>query len=168
MTIPTTTPLGATTLVRKWKLDIDTSTTPDTPTWVRVMGIGEFKPNPHTATLQEDSDYDSDGYKSSTATAQEWGAEGKLLRKVLGSDATAYDVGQEALRLASAGMGLDNRVHVRFYEDNGSTGPKVEAYEGYAVVDWTPDGGGMDGLDTVSVKLTGQGKLDAIAHPAGP
>jgi hypothetical protein len=36
----------------------------------------------------------------------------------------------------------------------------------FATVTWSPDGGGMDALSTVSVTLTGQGERKAITHPA--
>ena len=42
---------------------------------------------------------------------------------------------------------------------------RSEAYSGYAAVSWAPDGGGMDGLDTASVTLTGQGPRVSITHP---
>ena len=162
-TVPEREPLGASTLNRKWYLDIDTSATPGTPTWVGVFGITEFKPI-QSPSLEDDSDFDGGGWKSSTVTAQEWGAEVKVSRKVTAASATAYDPGQEALRLAALEMGVGNSVHIRYYEMTPD-GPRVEAYEGQAAVSWEPDGGGMDALDTVSVKLTGQGKRTAITHP---
>lgn len=166
MPYPTLVPLGASTPSSKWKLDVDTSLTV-TPSWVRVMGIAEFKPT-LSLTSQDDSDYDSGGDKSSTVTAREWGAEFKCLRKTQAATATAYDAGQEFLRLRAEQIGLANSAKVRFYEDNGAGGPKVEAYEGRCSVDWSPEGGAMDALDTVSVTLMGQGKRTAIAHPGTP
>lgn len=164
-TLPTTTPLGASTLVRKWKLDVNTGTSA-APVWTRVMGIGDFKPN-LSLTMQDDSDFDSGGDKSSTATAREWGCEFKVARKVLSTDATAYDVGQEKLRLAAAQLGAANTVEIRFYEYiDAAGGPQVEAYQGKCAVDWSPDGGNMEALETVSVKLMGQGKRTPITHPA--
>ena len=115
--MPATTkvPLGASTLNRMYYLDVDT--TPATsPTWVAVNGVKEFKPV-FESDLQDDSDFDSDGYKSSTKTAEEWSLETTLVRKVTAADATAYDPGQEFLRDHSVGkMGSAARVHVRFYE----------------------------------------------------
>lgn len=164
-TVPERVPLGASTLNRKWYLDVDTSATA-TPTWIGVFGIGEFKPNVE-ATMQDDSDFDSGGYKSSTATALAWSLEFKVSRKTIAATPTSYDPGQEALRLAQDELGDGNRVHVRWYEMTPG-GPRVEAYEGYAAVSWSPDGGSMDALDTVSVVLTGQGKRTAITHPDTP
>lgn len=164
--MPATTkvPLGAGTLNRKWYLDVNTGTHA-APTWVGVFGVEEFKPSLEP-TLQDDADFDSGGYKSSAITAIGWSLGMKLARKVQAASATAYDAGQEVLRAASALMGIGNRVEVRWYEMTAS-GPKVEAYTGYAAVSWSPDGGAMDALDTVSVTLTGQGARTAITHPDG-
>lgn len=164
--MPATTkvPLGASTLNRKWYLDVDTSAT-ETPTWVGVFGITDFTPAQDT-TMQDDSDYDSEGYKSQTSTAIAWSCTGTLARKSTAAVESAYNPGQEVLRLAAQELGVENRVHVRFYEMNGDDGPKVEAYEGYAAVAWNPNGGAMDALSTVAFVLQGQGKRLAIAHPA--
>lgn len=135
------------------------------PSWVGVFGISDFQPALDT-TMQDDSDYDSEGYRSSTATAIGWSLTMTLQRKATTAAANAYDSGQETLRLVSDDFGTANRVHVRWYEMNGTTGPKIEAYEGYASVSWSPNGGPMDALSNVAVTLQGQGKRTAITHPA--
>lgn len=163
MVIPTRVPLGASTLNRKWYLDAIPDGAPD-GAYIGVFGITELTPNPGTTTTQDDSDFDSDGRKSMTATAIEWGAEGKVVRKTLASDATSYDPGQELLRATALELGVKNSLRVRFYEATPD-GPRVEAYAGRALVTWTNDGGGMDALSTASFALMGQGKLEAIAHP---
>ena len=114
--MPATTkvPLGADTTARKWYLDVNTGTHAS-PTWVGVFGLLDFKA-PVAADVKDDSDYDSGGYKSSTVTALGWTVEFKVARKVQASVATAYDPGQEVLRLASVNMGASNRVEVRWYE----------------------------------------------------
>jgi hypothetical protein len=162
MPAPARVPLGASTVNRKWYLDVNTGTVA-VPVWTPVNGITEFQPA-LTPTLQDDSDFDSGGDKSSTVTARAWSCVGKLARKVTVASATAYDAGQEALRLASEEIGVDNSINVRFYEMEPG-GPRVEAYEGNAAVTWSPDGGGMDALSAVSFTLTGQGKRTAITHP---
>lgn len=162
MPVTTKVPLGASTVVRKWFLDVNTGTTV-APVWTGVFGITEFKPNLEP-TLQDDSDYDSEGDKSQTVTARAWSCEGKVARKVTVADATVYDPGQEVLRLASEEIGQLNSVDVRFYEVTDG-GPEVEAYRGRAAVSWTPDGGAMDALDSVSFNLVGQGRRTPIAHP---
>lgn len=162
MPAPARVKLGASTVNRKWYLDVNTGTFA-APVWTPVNGIGEFQ-TVLTPTLQDDSDFDSEGDKSQTVTARAWAASGKLHRKVTVADAEAYDAGQEVLRLASEEIGVENTVDVRFYEMEPG-GPRVEAYRGFAAVSWSPDGGGMDALSTVAFTLTGQGKRTAIAHP---
>lgn len=162
MTVPARVPLGASTLVRKWYLDVNTGT--DTsPVWTGVFGMTNFQPT-FTPTLQDDSDFDSGGYKSSTVTALEWGATATVSRKVQAASPTAYDPGQEKLRAVSETQGTSNRVQVRFYE-MAPGGPRVEAYSGYCAVTWSPQGGAMDALDTVQITLTGQGQRADITHP---
>jgi len=162
MAATTKTPLGASTLVRKWYLDVNAGTH-EAPTWTAVNGITEFKAGVEH-TLQDDADFDSEGYKSSTATAIAWSIEAKVARKVTVADQTAYDPGQELLREASDKLGAGNTVEVRWYEMEDE-GPREEAYRGYAAVAWAPEGGAMDALEIVSVTLTGQGKRSAIQHP---
>jgi hypothetical protein len=157
-------PLGASTVNRKWYVDVDTAFSSASPTWVGVFGIVNFqqKLNP---TLQDDSDFDSGGFMSKTKTAEEWGVSLKIARKVTQADATVYDPGQEYLRARAIGqMGPSNAAHIRFYEMTPS-GPRAEAYDGFAAVTWSPDGGKMSDLDIISVTLDGQGRLNAITHP---
>jgi hypothetical protein len=155
-------PLGAATLNRKWYVDVNTNTYAN-PTWVGVFGVSDFKATKEPS-LQEDADFDSGGWKSSTLSALAWALELKLERKVKDGAPTIYDPGQEVLRAASDLLGVSNTIDIRWYEVT-SSGPKVEAYRGYATVSWVPDGGSMDALDTVTVTLTGQGERSAIAHP---
>jgi hypothetical protein len=165
MPYPTRVALGATTLARKWAMDVDTNYgISAVPLWVGVFGMTEFTPT-GAPGLQADSDYDSGGYTSSTATTQEWGITATLRRGVVGVTPSAYDPGQEYLRLKSKNMGPANSAHVRYYELNGSTGPKVEAYEGIAAVAYANNGGGMDALSTAGLTLTGQGLLLPVTHP---
>lgn len=157
-------PLGASTVNRKWYLDVDTAFSSASPTWVGVFGITDFQQalNP---TLQDDSDFDSGGYMSKTKTAEEWSLKMKVARKVTQADATVYDPGQEYLRSRAIGqMGPNNAVHIRFYEMTPS-GPRAEAYDGFGAVTWSPDGGKMSDLDIISVTIDGQGRLNAITHP---
>jgi hypothetical protein len=164
MTATTKVPLGAATLVRKWALDWN-SGSHAAPVWVGVFGITDFKAV-KDPSLEDDSDFDSAGWKSSTVSALGWSIELTVQRKVTAAAATAYDPGQEGLRAASDFMGTGNTVEVRWYELT-TGGPKVEAYQGYATVSWEPSGGAMDALDTVDVKLTGKGARTAITHPDG-
>lgn len=163
MTVPTRTPLGASTLVRKWLLDVNTGTTAS-PIWTPILGVLDFTPT-LDPTLQDDSDFDGGGYKSQTVTALAWSATGSVSRKAQALAATQYDPGQEFLRLASLTMGIQNSVEVRFYEVTAG-GPTTEAYQGKAAVSWSPKGGAMDALDEASFTLTGQGARTSITNPA--
>lgn len=160
MTATTKVPLGASTTNRKWYLDVEGATA---GTWVGVFGIQEFK-DAVEPTLQDSSDFDGDGWKSSVVTALAGSLEFKVARKTQASSPTAYDPGQEKLRLASRKTGVGNRIKIRYYEMEPS-GPRVEAYEVYAAVSWSPDGGAMDATSTVSVVLTFDGKPTSITHP---
>lgn len=162
MTVTTKEQLGATTLNRKWYLDVNAGSF-ESPDWTGVFGMTEFVPK-SDPTLQDDSDFDGGGYKSQTATALAWGVDGKVKRAGQSAAPTEYDPGQEILRIASLGMGQENRVDVRYYEVNPG-GPLGEAWRGFAGVTWTEDGGGMDGLSIVSFTLFGQGQRTAITHP---
>lgn len=164
MPVTTKTPLGAVTLNRKWRVDVNTGTT-ETPVWVPLRGIGEFTPTTEYTT-QDTSDFDSEGFQSTSVTALGWGLEATVQRKTTAEDEAAYDAAQEALRLASEVMGLGNVVPIRYYEDNGPTGPKVQAYAGNVGVQWSEGGGDMTANSTATVTLMGQGRRVNITHPA--
>lgn len=164
MPVPTRTPLGASTIQTMWYLDVDTNFSSASPIWIPLQGITNFqqKLNP---TLQDDSDFDSQGFMSQTKTAEAWGVALKIIRKGTKADGTVYDPGQEYLRGRAIGkMGNANSAHVRFYEMT-PLGPRAEAYDGFAAVTWSPDGGKMSDLNQISLTLDGQGQLTAITHP---
>jgi len=154
-------PLGATTTNRKWYIDVNTGTVSDE--WTGIFGVTEFK-DALEGSLQDDSDFDNEGWKSETNTANKFGIEMKVKRAVQAALATAYDPGQEVLRACAEETGIANSVEVRWYEMEPG-GPRIEAYKGFVAVSWSPDGGGMDALSTVTVKLAGQGKRTSIVHP---
>jgi hypothetical protein len=164
MAVPTRTPLGASTTAGMYYVDVDLASSASAPNWAAVMGLTEFQPK-FDPTLQDDSDFDSQGWGSDTKTFEKWSAAFKVGRKATAVDATSYDVGQEFLRTHATGkIGSAARVHVRWYEMTAG-GPRAEAYEGWATVGWSPDGGKVSDLNFVSVTLSGQGKLTAITHP---
>ena len=90
--------LAATTLARKWKLDVDVSPGQDGSQYLRLMGQTDCTVNTGTAGLQADSDYDSDGYQSQTATTQEWGFTATVRRAPRRLALQSYDPAQEFLR----------------------------------------------------------------------
>ena len=144
-------------LARKWRVDVNTGTA-GSPTWIQVKGVTNLTPG-LSATTQDSSDYDSDGWGSDEKTMLKWSLGISLLRK--GADEATPDPGQEALREKADQFGDDGMAHVRWYDRNG--GP--EAYEGYANVSWEPGGGGTGDLEPVTVNLTGKGARTAITNP---
>lgn len=138
--------------------------------WIKVRGIKNLVAAVAT-TLQDDSDYDSNGWGSQTATKLAWTLTATLARKTSliggnwtsGAPKASYDAGQEALRAVAGTLGDSNTVQVRWCEMDASV--RAEAYTGNATVDWTEAGGAMDALDDVNVVLTGQGARTAITHP---
>lgn len=161
MPATTKTPLGAPTTNRKWYLDVNTGTD-ETPTWIGVFGITEFK-DVLESSMQDDSDFDS-SWLSEVNTANRWKIEGKVARKTRASEPTAYDPGQEAIREAAAKTGIENVIGVRWYEMEPG-GPRVESYEGKAAVSWSPDGGNTEATSTASFTLSGRGERKEVAHP---
>jgi len=147
------------TLARKFRLEVNTGTV-SAPVWTLVRGITEFTPS-SDPTMEDDGDYDSDGWGSSTKTAQTWSLAVTLGRKV-GVESGNYDPGQEYLRVRDGQFGSASVVQVRWYDRNG--GP--EAYMGYASVQWADGGGPNTALATATVTLSGQGKRYDIVNPA--
>lgn len=165
MTVTTKVPLGADTLNRKWYLDVNTGTHA-APVWVGVFGITEFKPE-LAPEKESDADFESGGWGSQALVELAWSLALKVQRKTQAADATAYDPGQEVLRAAGGAIGPANVVEVRWYEYAGAAGgPEVEAYQGYASVTWSDDGGDTKALATASVTLDGRGARTPITHPA--
>lgn len=147
------------TLARKFKLDVNTGTAA-VPIWTPVKGIREFAPKLN-ANLEDDSDYDAEGWGSQTKTQLDWALEVKVARKVSPSSATTYDPGQEALRTKAELFGASGVAHVRWYDREGG----AEAYEGFAEVQWVADGGDTKALELVTVTLTGKGARTVITNP---
>lgn len=148
------------TLARKFKVEVmPGADDPETGTWTAVKGIQELTPSKED-NLEDDSDYDSDGWTSQVRTAQSWSLELKLARKA-GTGVT-YDPGQEIIRAASDQFGVDGTVHVRWFNREGGD----EAYQGRAIAGFTDDGGSTTALSTATSTLTGNGPRSVIANPA--
>jgi hypothetical protein len=159
-----TEPLVA-TLARKFAVDVNTGSL-NSPIWTRVKGVSGLNPTVDS-NLEDDSDYDSDGWGSSTKTGMTWSLEITAMRKV-GIESRAYDPAQEALRLAAERFGAAGSVQVRWYDRDG--GP--EAYRGVATVAYSTEGGAYTALASATITLTGQGARIPITNPvaaaAGP
>ncbi|UVK61350.1 major tail protein [Microbacterium phage Gingerbug] len=160
MAATTKVPLGAATTNRKWFLDVEGATA---DSWLGVFGITEFK-DTLEASMQDDSDFDGEGWLSEVNTANRWKIEAKVIRKTLADTPTSYDPGQEKIRQAAGNTGVENVLKVRWYEMEPG-GPRVEAYEGFAAVSWSPDGGNTEAVSTASIVLSGRGKRNPITHP---
>jgi hypothetical protein len=164
MTATTKTALGPSTLNRKWFVDLNTGDD-TTPVWIPLLGMTEVKPVVE-GSMQDDSDFDGGGWGSNMNSLNRWKVEGKFRRAPQpGSTPPVYDPGQEVLREAGGSTGIENVVHCRWYEMEPN-GPRVEAYDGFAAVTYTEDGGGVEALSFVSFVLDGRGARNDIPHPA--
>ncbi|MEU6858826.1 IPT/TIG domain-containing protein [Glycomyces sp. NPDC046736] len=136
-----------TALARRYIFQIDTAWPHSgTDVWEQLPGMTEFKDG-HTHTDQRDSDYDSDGAIGYTRTAKEWLVEQKISYK---EDDLSYAVDPVHAYLksrAEAHAGRNTVVHFRYFDRNGG----VDAYEGYGLPTWTPDGGDDEQLDRVAI-----------------
>jgi hypothetical protein len=153
--MPAPTP-GNPTVNSKWRVDVDLDTAGYTGNWAQLKGMSNFVPA-LASTIQDATDYDTDGWGQDAVTARKHNSTGTVLRKKYSG---SFDLAQEALRAAADANLL---VHVRWYARN--TGD--EAYEGYVLVQWEPQGGDAPGLASVNFTLLGQGPRTAITNPYG-
>lgn len=152
----TETPVSA--LARRWRLNVDMGTAPATdyqmcPAVTNLTWTAD--PNIEASTVYED-----DGWAGNEKTGQAWQVQVTFLRKKA-ADSTAYNAVHEALRLAAFADGEDAKVGVQLCDRTGAP----EAYQGSAIVTWTPQGGEATALDSVQVTLTGDGPLTPITNP---
>ncbi|WP_424861398.1 phage tail tube protein [Streptomyces sp. MMS24-I29] len=159
MSTPTPPVETVTALARRYRLDLDMSTTPGTPVWALVPGVTEFTPKIEP-TQQDVTTYDAEGWSEQAVTMLAWSIETTLAHRAHPTTGV-FNAAQEALRKAARSFGAASYVRVRYYDRNGAD----DAQEGTALVKWEPDGGGPDAVDTVKVTLTGSGPLVEIANP---
>ncbi len=150
----------STLLARRFRVDINTGTS-TTPVWTQLRGITALTPNISEATLQDSSTYDTNGWGSSEKTMQRWSL-AITANIVKDDDDNLRDAAQEKIRAAAIAFGAAARVSVRFYDRDG----EPEAYQGVALCQYQPAGGGPDALDSATFTLTGDGELNSIANPA--
>lgn len=160
MSTPTPPAETITALARRYRLELDTSTT-GAPSWSLVPGITEFGPKIEP-TQQDVTTYDAEGWVEQAVTMLAWSIETTIAHRAHPVSG-AFNAAQEALRKASMSFGAASYVKVRYYDRTGAD----DAYQGQALVTWEPDGGGPDEVDTIKVTLTGNGPLTAITNPAG-
>src|ERR1043165_7399234 len=85
-------------LQRKWRWRINTGTT-DVTGWTTVTGLEAFVFTP-TPVIQEDDDYEADGWQGDEVTALKWGISATV--KAKGDiDTVQPNAAQERLRQAS-------------------------------------------------------------------
>jgi hypothetical protein len=148
---------GTPTTNKKWRIDLDLDLVGYSGNWAQIKGLNNIG-TPVNNTVQDATDYDDDEWGSDAVTGRKWQLTGSAFRKQY---AGSYDPAQEALRAAADNLDL---VHVRWYE-RGVTGG--EAYEGFALVQWEPQGGDPTGLSSASFTLLGQGGRTPITNPSG-
>lgn len=153
MAAPTT---GTPTANSTWRLDVDTSGLAGTGSWIQVKGMSNFVPGKND-TVADASDYDTDGWGSDAVMQQKFVLNGTVRRnKYAGS----RDAGQEVLRAHADSLEM---LHVRWYERTAGG----EAYEGWILVQWTPNGGDAAGIEEANIVGLGQGPRTAITSPFG-
>lgn len=128
-----------------------------TGSWVTVFGQRSIKIGQETGKT-DNSDADTGRWTSQAVTTLGRMVEVELERK---SYSGAFDVGQEELRnIAKNDPPL--LVHYRTFDRYGRSDGNEE---GFAVVEWTPSGGGQADTSKVQVVLTVQGSPTAISNP---
>jgi hypothetical protein len=152
MSAPST---GTPTANSKWRVDVDLDLANFTGNWAQLRGMSNFVPGKND-TVTDTTDYDTDGW-GSDAVMQQKHANTCTVRR--NKYAGSYDPAQEILR--GAADAVNQLVHIRWYERVVGG----EAYEGYALVQWAPQGGDAPGLSEVNVTFLGQSARVAIANP---
>lgn len=150
----TPTDVGKSQLASKFVLQVDTASSQGSPTWVTVFGVFNFTP-PVAYTMQDNSDFDSDGWGSDFPTQRKWSLTASLRDKLYGG---AQDPGQAFLQTQ---IDVLAQVHVRWFDRKGGTA----AFEGWAYGQWDPQGGDVTTESTISVTLNGQGSRTTISNP---
>lgn len=133
--------------------DGDASDTDTIPTdgFKPVRGIQEITPPAVEKNLEDDSDLDSGGWGSQIGTGAEYTVEGTVKRPRRGG---SPDEGQEILRLAGRGVGVDGFVWWRLTSKTDGSGDM-----GLADASFTEQGGSRTDLTMAEFTLTGRGKL---------
>ena len=152
-----TTATSTTSLARRFKVDVSAD---GGTTWVPILGINSFTPQV-TPTVQDSSDYDTNGWGSKEVTMLNWTLDIKANRKVT---ATAFDPGQELCRTHADQFGSAARLQVRWYDRNGGT----EAYSGTALLEYLQSKTAVTDIEEIEVKFTGDGARTAITNPITP
>lgn len=152
----------ATALARRYRLEINTGTEA-APNWELFPGIVEFKPN-NEPTLEDDNDFDGEGALAVTKTAQQWTLEVKFSYKIVNATGQVNAV-HAYVEEKSESFPPESVVHLRYYDRGGV----IPGREGFAEVQWEPEGGEVTDLDQVSATFTASSaspQLVTITNPA--
>ena len=145
---------GTPTANSKWRVDVDLDLAGYSGNWAQLRGMSNFVPGLNN-TVADTTDYDTDGW-GSDAIMQRKHANTCTVRR--NKYAGSFDPAQETLRGAADSKAI---VHIRWYEREVGG----EAYEGYALIQWDPQGGDAPGLSEVNISFLGQGPRTGIANP---
>lgn len=127
--------------------------------FVPVRGIQEITPPSVEKNLEDDSDLDSGGWGSQIGTGAEYTVEGTCKRPRRGG---ADDPGQEILKTAGRGVGVDGFVWWRLTSKTDGSGDM-----GLADVTFTEQGGSRTDLTLAEFTLTGRGRLVDVPETVG-
>jgi hypothetical protein len=139
------------------QVDLARGSVVGTGSWVTVFGQQSIKPN-QTTGKTDNSDADTGRWTSQAVTTLGRVIECVFERKTYTG---SYDAGQEELR-ALAASDPPLLCHYRMFNRYGSADPSEE---GFAVVEWSPNGGGQADTAKTNVTLTVQGKPTTITNP---
>jgi hypothetical protein len=139
------------------QVDLARGSVVGTGSWVTVFGQQSIKPN-QTTGKTDNSDADTGRWTSQAVTTLGRVIECVFERKTYTG---SYDAGQEELR-ALAASDPPLLCHYRMFNRYGGPDPSEE---GFAVVEWSPNGGGQADTAKTNVTLTVQGKPTTITNP---
>lgn len=135
-------------LQRKWRWQLNLGSVA-VPVWTTVTGLEGFTLT-FTPVIQEDDDYEADGWQGDEVTALKWGISATVKHKG-DIDTVQPNAAHERLRQASLFLTYPTKkiLPMRAYDRFG--GP--EAYELTGYVNRTPSGGGMTDLEKVGYEI---------------
>lgn len=145
-------------LASAWALDVNTGTAA-VPVWTNVKGMTSFKETIES-TMEDDSDFDSEGWGSDQVTQRKWKleCEGKRKRDADNPSTFVPDAGQQAILDAGNLVGVGSNIEIRYYRRDGAP----DAWQGYVTVDYGGGGGGVTALEPFNFTLGGQGLRTAL------
>lgn len=161
MTAPIITPaaVGQSTaaLAPALQVDLGRGSVVGVGSWATVFGQRSIKPAQNTGKT-DNSDADTGRWTSEAVVSLGRMIEAEFERKTY---VGAFDAGQEELR-AIAESDPPILLHYRMFNRYGLADPSEE---GFAVVEWSPQGGGQADTAKTQVVLSVQGKPTKITNP---